>query len=167
MAVRQSAIDLVKSKGFVNVETMAQVADELGFEFAATVALFDMESKGKNIYGSDYHGTFAGKGAVTKANFKEFYHLVVDLKKPSNGVGPAQITWRGFFPDMAKQGLKAWDVHDNMYYGVKLLKSHYAAKKTWVGAGTAYNGKLSYGLTFAARRLKWRALFLADATKNK
>lgn len=179
MAVRQSAIDLVKKQGFQNVEMMAKVADELGFEFAATVALFDMESRGRNYYGSDRNGTYADKGLVTEENYKKFRHLVIDLGHPSNGVGPSQITYAGpvnkktgkrsggFFVEMEKEGLEPWDIHDNMFFGVRLLKRLYASKKTWTLAGKAYNGKLSYGVTFAARRLKWRAIFLADAAKKR
>lgn len=161
MTVRASAIALATKKGMHNADILAKVADELGVEYSACLALMEMESNGENIWGADKGGYFSGKkGLVTEADYKIFRNAVVTHGHTSNGVGPAQITWRGFFPDMEKKGLKPWDIHDNMKYGLTLLFSYYKASGSWTSAGKKYNGALSYGIRFAAKRLKWRTLML-------
>jgi len=98
----------------------------------------------------------AGAGYVTEAKWREFRRLVVDLHHTSNGVGPCQITYRGFFTDMEAQGLRPWVPHDNMLYGFRLLARYHADKGSWEAAGTAYNGSSQYGRDLAALVEKWR-----------
>jgi hypothetical protein len=98
---------------------------------------------GQNIYGKDRDGTFAtpsGKPSklVTEENYAEFYDLVVNQKKKSNGVGPLQITYRGFHPQAKASGLNLWDPVDNGVFGFELMMKYKAQYKTWELARAAY-----------------------------
>lgn len=139
-----------------NVEILAVAAAKVGIPFYAACALVDMESEGKNVYGHDAGGALSGyPGEVNAENYAVFRWLVIDKKGRSNGVGPCQLTWRGFFPDMESKGLKPYDVHDNMVYGLGLFWGYYKASKSWTTAGRKYNGALTYGRTMAKRVSLW------------
>lgn len=146
--------------GLANAEVIAQACREARVPFYVACALFEKESKGRNVWGNDKGGMFADLPAdllVTKGGYEIFEYYVVELNRTSNGVGPAQITWRGFFPDMRKKGLKPWDVHDNMLYGLQLLYLYKQEKgATWEDAGTAYNGAESYGIDFMMKVVEWK-----------
>lgn len=157
MAKASKEIQVAKDFGIQNVEVAAVVAAEVGLPFAQAMTLLQMESNGRNIYGSDKGGMLAGFGTVNAENFLAFEYMVVKKLHASNGVGPCQITYRGFFPQARNQGLDLSVPHDNMLFGFALLVKLHKSKKTWEGAFTAYNGKASYGKT-ATRRLKeWTA----------
>lgn len=157
MTTSTAAITKVHDYGIHNAGTIARAAADVGIPFYAAVALFQMESSGDNIWGADRGGTFSGKkGPVTEALYKEFRHLVIDLGHQSNGVGPSQITWKGFFLDMEHKGLKPWVIYDNMKYGLKLLNDYYKQYHSWRVAGQHYNGGYTYGVIFAARVALWK-----------
>lgn len=158
--VRAQRIAVAKSFGLSNVDAIANAAIEVGFPFYAACALFEKESMGRNCYGHDKGGALSGfELPVTKDNYAVFRWLVFEKGQVSNGVGPAQITFKGYFLDMEKKGLKPYDVHDNMVYGLTILLAHYAKEKTWQGAGTRYNGAESYGIDLAKRVNQWRQRF--------
>lgn len=148
-------LEIAADFGIENVTTAAKVADKVGLPFAQAMCLLQMESSGRNIYGSDKAGMLSGFGQVNRDNFAAFEYMVVEKLHPSNGVGPCQITYRAFFPQARKQGLDLSVVGDNMTFGFKLLLGHYKSKKTWEAAFTAYNGKASYGKTAARRLREW------------
>jgi hypothetical protein len=117
----------------------------------------EKESRGRNVYGNDAGGTFAGAPfGVTKYNWEVFRWLVVDKGERSNGVGPCQLTYKGFFTDMERQGLKPYDVYDNMLYGFRLLRKYKDEGGSWQNAGTKYNGSSAYGKDCAGLVEKWR-----------
>jgi hypothetical protein len=151
MALVAASVDgeavTVAKRYLVNVEDAWRACQATDMPFYVWCALLDKESKGKNIYGHDKGGVFnvAGEKQVTEGNFKEFYRRVVVNGETSNGVGPAQLTYRGFFPQMREQGLKAEVPYDNMLFGARLLNSYLArARRLHPGdvfrwAGTWYN----------------------------
>ena len=60
----------------------------------------------RNVYGNDVGGTFRGfKDPVTECNWRAFRHEVITNGRTSNGVGPSQLTFKGFFTDMESKGL--------------------------------------------------------------
>lgn len=154
--VTAERIAVAKRHGLVNVETIAATCREAGVPFYAACALFMMESGGRNLYGHDVGGTLAGyPEPVTKENFAVFAWLVFTKGQPSNGVGPSQITYKGYFTDMQTTGLNPWSVHDNMLYGLRILAANYKATGSWEKAGARYNGggspspaALDYGRKF-------------------
>ena len=163
MAVRPVPLSKIKiakaaGRGMINVEMIALTCREVGIPFYAALALFEMESHGRNVYGHDEGGALSGfPFPVTRDNFRVFEWLVEQGQK-SNGVGPSQITWKGYFPAMEQQGLDAWDVHDNMLFGLTILWGHYRRFKTWRRAGRAYNGRDSYGIALEKKVAEWREI---------
>ena len=144
------------SKLLENADVAAVACREAGLPYFAACALLEKESGGRNMFGHDKGGALSGyPGEVTADTYAVFRWLVLDQRVTSNGVGPCQITWRGYFRDMEKQGLKPYDVHDNMLYGFRLLKRHHDATGTWEGAGTRYNGSAAYGDDLAKRVHEW------------
>jgi hypothetical protein len=149
--------------GLENATTIALAARKAEVPLAVASALFEKESMGRNIWGNDRGGVFEPLPfgwQVTKAGYEIFEHYVVVLGYTSNGCGPAQITWRGFFPDMRAKGLKPWRPYDNMLYGLQLLHDYKNVHgATWEDAGTKYNGARSYGIDFAEKIREWRTRY--------
>lgn len=176
MTVSAEQISKAKAQGLKNVDAAAVVANETGNKFYHLLALLEKESGGKNIYGGDEgpepgpkdDGTFSGfKDPVSEANYRAFYHEVIVRGRPSNGVGPAQLTYKGFFTDMKSLGKKPWDPYDNITYGAKLWLSYYTNQRK-AGysrddairrAGTKYNsgsyGFIGYGDRLLVIMDKW------------
>lgn len=150
-------LELAQRHGLSNTKHILAACREAKLPFYAACALMEKESRGRNVYGNDSGGTFAGAPfGVNKYNWVVFRWLVITKGARSNGVGPAQLTYKGFFTDMEAQGLKPWEPHDNMLYGFRLLKKYKNERGTWEGAGTAYNGSSTYGREFADIVEKWR-----------
>jgi hypothetical protein len=149
--------------GLHDALTIARAARKAEVPYFVACALFEKESMGRNIWGNDVGGTFEELPfgwEVTKGAYEIFEYYVVTLKAASNGVGPAQITWRGFFQDMRIKGLQPWKPYHNMLYGLQLLHDYKNVHgATWEDAGTRYNGARSYGVDFAAKVREWRERF--------
>lgn len=161
--VSDRRIQIATDHGIHNADILAVAAREAGVPYNVACALMQKESGGLNLWGNDAGGMFNELPAditVTKGGYEVFEYYVVHLGHTSNGVGPCQITWRGFFEDMRAKGLKPWDVHDNMVYGLGLL-ALYRAKgdHTWEYVGEKYNGSKSYGISFAQFVAEWKARF--------
>ena len=156
--VTQARINIAKAFGLQNVDVIAKVCREVGIPFYAACALFEKESKGRNCYGNDKDGALSGyPGEVDESNFAVFRWLILNKEMVSNGVGPAQITWKGYFAAMESQGLKPWIVTDNMRFGLGLLLDHYNRHgKSWFEAGKAYNGSAEYGRDLEQKVLAWK-----------
>lgn len=151
-------LELAQRHGLSNTGTILEACREARIPFYVACALMEKESHGRNVFGNDVGGTFAGAPfGVNKYTWTVFRWLVIDRGGKSNGVGPCQLTYKGFFTDMESEGLKPYDVHDNMLYGFRLLKSYKDSKGTWERAGTAYNGSPEYGQAFGALVEKWKS----------
>lgn len=165
MTVTSEQVQTVKDADIANAVTIASVCNMTGCPFYLAVAMIERESRGRNVYGHDVGGALSGfPGSVNQGNFEVFRWLVIDKKKTSNGVGPAQLTWPGFFIEMEKRGLKPWWPADNIRYGVELLFSYYQhARDLGDGvraairyAGTKYNGASTYGDGLLEGALRWK-----------
>lgn len=149
--------------GLKNVELIAIAANEVGLPFYAACALMQKESMGRNIYGNDYLGTLSGYPYdVNHDNYRVFRWLVFTKGKRSNGVGPCQLTYKGFFTQMEKEGLKPYDPYDNMFFGFRLLLSYYKSSGSWTKAGTRYNGSSTYGRDFSKKVSAWKTRLSVD-----
>lgn len=167
MTVTADQIAKAKAQGLANVDIAARVANETGNKFYHVLALLEKESDGHNVYGHDVGGTLNGfPHAVTKENYAVFYWLVVTRGGRSNGVGPMQLTFKGFHTDMINKGLKPWDPYDNITYGTQLWLGYYkAARASGLSrddaikrAGTRYNGAAAYGDRLLVIMDKWLAI---------
>ena len=156
--VTPERIEIAKAYGLTNVETIATVCRKVGIPFFAACALFEKESGGRNVFGHDAGGALSGyPGPVNKHTYAVFRWLVFEKGQTSNGVGPSQITYKGFFENMEEDGLKPWKVEDNMYFGLSLLWGYYLfGRRDWVYAGKRYNGAESYGIDLANKVYDWR-----------
>ena len=75
---------------------------------------------------------------------------------------------------MESKGLKPYDMHDNIAYGVKLIQQYYrdgrdqgkSVNDALRYAGTRYNGSSAYGDSFLTVAFKWKAQSAALTTHN-
>jgi hypothetical protein len=142
----------------VNVDLIARAAAAAGLPFHVACALMERESGGRNTYGADKNGMAEGfPDEVNEANYRLFIWMVAKKGRQSNGVGPSQITYRGFFPQMVAQGLKPWDPYDNMVFGMRLLAGYFKASDSWQKAGKKYNGSSAYGRGLVKQIAAWHA----------
>jgi hypothetical protein len=150
---------IAKNFGLKNVWTIHRAAKATGLPFEVACALIQKESGGRNVYGHDEGGALSGYPyAVTEENFKVF-RWMINNGHTSNGVGPCQITYRGFFTQMDQQGLRPWVIYDNMVFGFRLLKSYYTREGGWTEAGKRYNGALEYGVDLNSKINQWKQRF--------
>lgn len=155
------SVKIMRHQGLANAPTIYSSATDAGLTLPAACALMQQESGGHNVYGHDQGGALSGyPERVDPSNFRVFLWLVdnPNLSFASNGVGPSQITARGYFDQMKQEGLHPWDAGDNMFFGFRLLKGYRADTGSWEGAGTKYNGAESYGVELAAKVRAWRDL---------
>lgn len=159
----QMALEIMTRHGLANAGAIYTAAAAAGLNLPPACALIEKESGGRNVYGHDPGGTLSGfPGEVNRGNFEVFWWLVKDRGQPSNGVGPAQLTFPGFFTDMLNRDQQPWHPSHNAQYGFELLLGyHTAAVKAkdphpWVTAGSRYNGALVYGIDLHAKIQVWR-----------
>ena len=169
--------EILTTSGLANADLIVQAATATGIPLAILAAMVQKESGGQNIYGRDGKDT-ASPGVyandyplqVAKENFTEFRAAVLAGQK-SNGVGPSQITYPGYwkqYPDYP-----FWDVLANLKFGatllMDLLDGDYSDASI-SSAGAHYNGgtnpdskALAYGADLLTKTNAWRAK-LADAS---
>jgi len=164
MTVTADQIGKAQAVGLHNVDVAARVANETGNKFYHVCALLEKESGGRNVYGHDVGGTLSGfPRGVSKDNYEVFYWLVITKAGRSNGVGPMQLTFKGFHTDMISKGLKPYDPYDNITYGAKLWRDYYRLYRTQgfsrdqsiKMAGERYNGAAEYGERLLVIMDKW------------
>lgn len=168
MTVTQAQIDKMKTKGLNYTDIIARVANENKIHLYIMVAMLVKETGTvRNVYGHDSGGALSGfSKPVNQGNFEVFEWLVFTKGQTSNGVGPSQLTFKGFFTQMKEQGKKPWDPYDNITVGAKLIYSYYRTARnagksvsdSLKEAGTKYNGSPAYGDRYLALALEWKDL---------
>lgn len=174
-AVSATQIESAIKAGLVSeaVHFLAESCTDYGLPFWMGCTILNKETSGKNIYGHDSGGTFSFSGInqeVTESNFEVFWRIVSAGGK-SNGVGPMQLTWKGFFTNTSKTGmldigLRPWDIHDNIRYAVKSILAPAWKKQTAImpalslskvvwNVGKQYNGKDSYADDAVSKARLW------------
>ena len=172
-------VQVLTAGGLANAALIVEAADKAGMPLESVAALIQKESGGWNVYGHDAGGTFSTRDGpvtiggvvylrgsnieVTPSNFAEFLRRVRAGEK-SNGVGPAQITYRGYFTDPRYRDYPYADPAANIRFGATLLAdtlngdfSDAAVRR----AGAIYNGGASnpnwaYGDDLVAKTRLWR-----------
>ena len=163
--------EILAAGGLTNADLIVQAATATGIPLAILAAMVQKESGGQNIYGRDGKDT-ASPGVyandyplqVTKENFTEFRAAVLAGQK-SNGVGPSQITYPGYwkqYPDYP-----FWDVLANLKFGATLLMDLLdgdTSDASISSAGAHYNGgtnpgekAVAYGADLLTKTNTWRA----------
>lgn len=161
MAIPYAAIEAA-STWLVNADLAAKACQATNLPYWLFCAVLDKESKGKNVWGHDKGGALSGyERPVTEEGFQIFWWLLdggqLDtagntVKVHSNGVGPCQITYRGFLQEMLAEDLRPWDPADNMLKGAQILRQYLtdAPRKLTTeqrikAVGKRWNGADSYG----------------------
>lgn len=171
-----------------DVALLAAAADRVGVTFYQALALIEGESRNRNIWGGDVgpepgrkdDGTFSGfTDLVTAATWRAFRHEVLVRGRPSNGVGPGQITDPGLLRQMEAEGLHPDVMADNLFFSLTLYWSYYRLAKaagsstasairwagTWYNAGPDEKAITGYGDRLYARAVEWKAIVgVEDAT---
>lgn len=177
MSVTQDQINKAKARTWpgsttrmVNVDLLAVACDEYKFPFWLALAIMEKETHGRNIYGNDVGGALAGfKPDCNEGNYQVFRWLVDTQGMKSNGVGPFQVTWKGFFTNVNKTGMHdllmdPYRPRDNIFYAIgKILKPSWDANRkksstleqAFYAVAKAYNGKDSYAADAVAKAKQW------------
>lgn len=130
-----------------------RAADATHLPFNVACALLEKESAGgANVFGHD-PTIYVGAGRVTKKKYLA-YRRERDRTGKMQGVGPCQLTWKGYQDEADKLG-GCWKPYNNMLVGFRLLKSLRDSQGSWTAAGTRYNGASSYGHDLKVRIDKW------------
>ena len=177
--------EILTTGGLVNADLIVQAATATGIPLAIAAAMVQKESGGKNVYGHDgstetgpgvfstkygpvvINGVTYAQGSdipVTQGNFAEFLRRVTAGEK-SNGVGPAQITYAGYFKQAPDYPF--WDPLANIRFGLTILADYLDddfSDASISSAGAHYNGgtnpgskALAYGADLLAQTKIWRA----------
>lgn len=166
--------EILTAGGLTNADLIVQAASTTGLPLAILAAMIEKESGGKNIYGHDAGGVFSVAGQnveVTQANFTEFRRRVVDGGEKSNGVGPSQVTYRGYWT--AYPDYPFWEPLANLKFGATLLLDLLdgdTSDASISSAGAHYNGGTSpnekavaYGADLLTKTNAWRASLVNTA----
>ena len=156
-----TAQEILSAGGFQNADAIVRAANDTGLPLGIAAGLIAKESMGANVYGHDAGGALSGAGAVTQDNFTNQFMPIIRAGGTSNGVGPTQITYPGYFtqnPDLAW-----WDPYTNMCFGFRLMKGYLGGNysdDSLIAAGSTYNsgsatGALDYGQTFDQLATEW------------
>lgn len=126
-----------KRKGIVNPIIAYQEAKRAGLEFAVLCAVLMKETAGgHNVFGHDGGGApCAGWGLVTASKYRQYVALFIRARV-AQGVGPMQLTYRGF-QTLADKAGGCWKVRPNIRVGAEIL-----AKDIKHSSGADYNGKI-------------------------
>ena len=177
--------EILTAGGLTNADLIVQAATATSVPLAIAAALIQKETGGQNIYGHDgsvetgtgvfstkygpvvIGGTTYAQGSnipVTQGNFAEFLRRVTAGEK-SNGVGPAQITYAGYFKKAPDYPF--WDALANIRFGLTILADYLDddfSDSSISAAGARYNGgtnpgakALTYGADLLTKTKAWRA----------
>lgn len=122
-----SAADILAAGGIVRAPEVVEFAEAAGLDLAAAATMLQKESGGgQNIWGHDNvptAGTYAHGGEVTQADYLAYRQAVIAGRAGRQGVGPTQITWRGY-QDQADGLGGCWDWRCNITVGFQALAAH-------------------------------------------
>ena len=184
-----TVVDVFAKHGLRNAEALVRAADDVGLQLHIAAALAEKESGGRNIYGHDAGGALSTKTGpvsiggetyprggdipVTEANFTEYFLPAVLAGKISNGVGPLQITYPGYFKQ--RPDYPWWDPYKSALVGYTDFLGYLkgattpAAIKT---AGSRYNSGSytktagTYGEALATLAAKWDTWLKSSTTED-
>lgn len=165
------AVDIISAAGVENAAAIVAASNNTGLPLGVAMGMIMKETGGANIYGHDAGGACCGWGQVTEDNFRGSFLPVVLAGGTSNGVGPTQITYPGYFRQ--NPGYPWWDPYSNCVVGFNLLKGYCGgdySDASLVAAGSTYNSgsptgtASTYGRTFATLAEDWTARLAGAST---
>lgn len=160
-----SVVDILTKNGMSNADALVEACARVGLPVYIGAAFAQHESNGQNIYGHDAGGAMCGAGQVTEGNYRQFLTLVRGGHR-SNGVGPMQITYPGYFKPNTPEVANLWQPLYNFIFGLKIIKSYLGGNyspSNLNAAGQKYNsgqanGAPQYGVITVQLAQKWLAL---------
>lgn len=111
----------IKRYGGQNSLRVVLEARRAGIPVSLLCAFLTQESGFRNVFGSDPVSNPVKGGPVTKARYLE-YKRYRDAGYGMQGVGPAQLTWKGF-QDQADALGGCWVPKNNIRVGASLIAS--------------------------------------------
>jgi len=154
-------ISQAKSNGILIPEIAMLACRWIGFNFAVTCAVLEVESGGgKNIYGGD-PTIFEGhhNKLVTQQNYHD-YKLEREFYDKNQGVGPMQLTQ----PDLQDEADRiggCWNPMCNVLTGVNFLnkkRDTTAAQDSWLTVFNAWNDSIYAQRMVDERIPKWQSI---------
>lgn len=127
----------------------------------SAAALLEKESaKGRNIFGCD-HGSVGDRPPYCRHTVTEQRAKRLRASQFSNGVGPTQLTFKGYV-DRARERGGEWRPYVNMWTGFDVFRQCVADAGTIRGGAARYNGgpnpnaqARAYGKDFVEKRQAW------------
>lgn len=166
------AAQVLRANGIVNESAIVAAASAAGLDLYVAAALVQKESSGWNVYGSDKDssgnlGAMYGRGAVTETNFKNEFLPAVLGGALSNGVGPVQITYPGYFRQ--QPDYPWWDPYFNCLKGFQIFKQYLDSGDSLYAAASRYNsgtatGAPAYAAEFVAFAETWKTRLAGAST---
>jgi hypothetical protein len=151
---------LARDNGILHPSLVALAAIQVGLPYAAACALLVRESGGgKNEWGHD-PTIFIGGGdygqPVTEESYTA-YKAERDQTGKMQGVGPCQLTWKGY-QDAADALGGCWIPFNNMVIGFGILRGYRDAGLSWHEAWKRYNGSDAYADAMDVLYAEWKQL---------
>lgn len=159
------AATLAKGGITANQQNIVDAAAKVGLPLSIAAAFVEQESHGANVYGHDAGGAMSGAGQVTQTNYKTFLSMVRG-GHTSNGVGPLQLTYPGYFEPVTDEVAGLWQPLNNLVFGLRIIKASLGGNYSDTAldaAGQRYNsgradGAPDYGKAIVAKVHRWRQL---------
>lgn len=173
MTVTAKQVAAITRAGVQHAEHIAAACNKTGCKLYLAVAMIAKESGGRNVWGSDRGGVFRGlPDVVTESSYRAFRHELTVNGRTSNGVGPAQVTYKPFLAEMEGRGLRPWVPADNILFGIEKLWGYYLDSRergrsnadaireagTMYNAGNLDDGVTAYGEDLLERSRAWLKL---------
>ena len=170
--------EIFAKHGLHNAADLARAAETAGLSYSIAAALAEKESGGRNIYGHDAGGVLSTKRGpvtlegivyprggdipVTYENFTQHFLPAVLGGAVSNGVGPLQITYPGYFTQ--RPSYPWWDPYMSAVVGYTDFVTYLKGGQDVAAieaAGSRYNSgsytkaARTYGADLATLVAKW------------
>ena len=147
--------------GFKNPFLMVAAFRKADIKPQTAAALLEKESgKGQNIFGCD-HGSHGPTPPYCNQKVTEARARKLRSSQYSNGVGPTQLTFKGYVDKARKRGGE-WRPYVNMWTGFEIVGNNIRACGSVQEGAAQYNGgptpnaqAQAYGRDFAQKREQW------------
>lgn len=155
-----------KRNGFRHPYLMVEALRRERIKPQTAAALLEKESdKGRNIFGCDFGGSERiGRLPYCHDDVTELRARALRESGFSNGVGPTQLTFKGYI-DMARRAGGEWRPFINMRIGFRIFKNLARTHGSIWEAAKAYNGANTYADDFVNKRDKWTRTLRAAGFK--
>jgi hypothetical protein len=141
-----------KREGFLRPLLTVAALRQGNIKPQTAAALLSKETgNGSNIFGAD-HGPCGDAPPYCRQNVTERRAKRLRESEFSNGVGPTQLTFKGYV-DRARRAGGEWKPYVNMAAGFTIFRELFDSERNSIwGAAKRYNGRAEYANDFVKRR---------------